>query len=265
MSPFDEASVSDRLQSVKRSSPPERANTSNIAHIFAGLGVLPWEIGLRAAAGRLSLSAIEEPASPGTSIPKDESTTMCADEGDVTTLLRAMKNGDEAAAEKLLPLVYNELHRLAKTYMQRERPDHTLQPTALINEAYMRLVRESVNWQSRQHFIGFAANVMRHLLVDHARARNAEMRAGGLERVELEDRFMISRERSNEVIALHDALTLLEAVDPRQAKVVELRYFGGFSVEEVGELLEISPRSVKRHWALARIWLLKQIEKRPDS
>lgn len=190
---------------------------------------------------------------------------MCADDGDVTLLLRAMKNGDESAAGKLLPLVYNELHRLAKTYMQRERPDHTLQPTALINEAYMRLVRESVDWQSRQHFIGFAANVMRHLLVDHARAHNAEMRSGGLERVEFEERFMLSRERSKEVIALHDALTHLEGVDPRQAKVVELRYFGGFSVEEIGEILEMSPRSVKRHWALARIWLLKQMEMPRDS
>jgi RNA polymerase sigma-70 factor, ECF subfamily len=184
---------------------------------------------------------------------------MCADGGDVTLLLRAMKNGDESAAEQLLPLVYKELHRLAKAYMRRERSDHTLQPTALINEAYLRLARENVDWQSRQHFIGFAANVMRHLLVDHARAHNAERRAGELDRVELEEGFMISRERSKEVIALHDALSTLEQVDPRQAKVVELRYFGGFSVEEIGEILEISPRSVKRHWALARIWLFKHM------
>ena len=184
---------------------------------------------------------------------------MCADGGDVTLLLRAMKNGDERAAEQLLPLVYKELHRLAKAYMRRERSDHTLQPTALINEAYLRLARENVDWQSRQHFIGFAANVMRHLLVDHARAHNAERRAGELDRVELEEGFMISRERSKEVIALHDALSTLEQVDPRQAKVVELRYFGGFSVEEIGEILEISPRSVKRHWALARIWLFKHM------
>lgn len=170
-----------------------------------------------------------------------------------------MKNGDESAAEQLLPLVYKELHRLAKAYMRRERPDHTLQPTALINEAYLRLARENVDWQSRQHFIGFAANVMRHLLVDHARAHNAERRAGELDRVELEEGFMMSKERSKEVIALHDALGTLEQVDPRQAKVVELRYFGGFSVEEIGEILEISPRSVKRHWALARIWLFKHM------
>jgi RNA polymerase sigma-70 factor, ECF subfamily len=189
---------------------------------------------------------------------------MSADDGEVTLLLRAMKNGDESAAGKLLPLVYNELHRLAKSYMQRERPDHTLQPTALINEAYLRLARDNVDWQSRQHFIGVAANVMRRLLVDHARAHNAEVRAGGLRRVELEEGLMISSERSREVLALHDALTTLEGVDPGQAKVVELRYFGGFSVEEIGEILEMSPRTVKRHWALARIWLIKQMQNPRD-
>ena len=189
---------------------------------------------------------------------------MCADDGQVTLLLKAMKNGDRSAAEKLLPLVYQELHRLAKSYMQRERRDHTLQPTALINEAYLRLVRDSVDWQSRQHFIGVAANVMRRLLVDHARAHNAEMRAGGLQRVEFEEGLTVSSERSKEVLALHDALTTLEGVDPRQAKVVELRYFGGFSVEEISDILEMSPRSVKRHWALARIWLLKQMKKAND-
>jgi RNA polymerase sigma factor (TIGR02999 family) len=189
---------------------------------------------------------------------------MCADDGQVTLLLKAMKNGDKSAVEKLLPLVYKELHQLAKAYMQRERPDHTLQPTALINEAYLRLVRDNVDWQSRQHFIGVAANVMRRLLVDYARARNAEMRVGGLQRVELEEGLMISSERSDEVLALHDALTNLEAVDPHRAKVVELRYFGGFSVDEIGEILEMSPRSVKRQWALARIWLLKQMKKSRD-
>ena len=189
---------------------------------------------------------------------------MSADDGQVTLLLKAMKNGDESAAGKLLPLVYDELHRLAKSYMRRERLDHTLQPTALINEAYLRLARGSVDWQGRQHFIGVAANVMRRLLVDHARAHNAEMRAGALERVELEEGLMVSSEQSNEVLALHEALTTLEGLDPRQAKVVELRYFGGFSVEEIGDILEMSPRSVKRHWALARIWLLKQMKKPRD-
>src|ERR1700734_4301749 len=190
---------------------------------------------------------------------------MAADDGQVTLLLKAMKNGDESAAGKLLPLGYDELHRLARSYMQRERPDHNLQPTALINEAYLRLARENVDWQSRQHFIGVAANVMRRLLVDHARAHNAQMRDGGLQRVELEEGLMVSSGRSKEVLALHDALTTLEGVDPRQAKVVELRYFGGFSVEEIGNILDISPRSVKRHWALARIWLLKEMKKPRES
>lgn len=189
---------------------------------------------------------------------------MRATDGEVTLLLKAMKNGDESASEKLLPLVYSELHRLAKSYMRRERPDHTLQPTALINEAYLRLARDNVDWQSRQHFIGVAANVMRRLLVDHARAHNAERRSGGADRVELEEGLMVSIGRSDEVLALHDALTGLEGVDPRQAKVVELRYFGGFSVAEIGEILQMSPRSVKRHWALARIWLLKQMNKVRD-
>jgi RNA polymerase sigma-70 factor (ECF subfamily) len=187
---------------------------------------------------------------------------MCADGGQVTLLLKAMKSGDKSAAGRLLPLVYGELHRLARAYMHRERIDHTLQPTALINEAYLRLARENVDWQSRQHFIGVAANVMRRLLVDHARAHNAQMRDGGLQRVELEEGFMVSSEQSKEVLALHEALTVLEEADPRQAKVVELKYFGGFSVEEIGDILEMSPRSVKRHWALARIWLHKRMMQR---
>jgi RNA polymerase sigma-70 factor, ECF subfamily len=185
---------------------------------------------------------------------------MSAEHGEVTLLLKAMKSGDKSAAEKLMPLVYNELHRLARSYMQRERSDHTLQPTALINEAYLRLARDTVDWQSRSHFIGVAANVMRRLLVDHARAHNAERRAGGLQRVDLEDHFVVSGERSEEVLALHEALTNLEAVDPRKAKVMELRYFGGFSIEEIADILKLSPRSVKREWALARIWLLRQMK-----
>jgi RNA polymerase sigma-70 factor, ECF subfamily len=185
---------------------------------------------------------------------------MCADDhGQVTVLLHAMREGDASAAGKLLPLVYQELHRLAQGYMHRERPDHTLQPTALINEAYLRLAHDNVDWQNRQHFIAVAANVMRRLLVDHARARNSAMRAGGLQRVEMDEGVILTEEGSREVLALHDALSDLERADPRRAKVVELRYFGGLSVEEIAEVLNLSPRTVKRHWALARIWLLKQM------
>jgi RNA polymerase sigma factor (TIGR02999 family) len=135
-----------------------------------------------------------------------------------------------------------------------------LQPTALINEAYLRLARDTVDWQSRQHFIGVAANVMRRLLVDHARAHNAEMRAGSLQRVELQDYVAVTSERPEQVLALHEALTRLEIEDPRKAKVMELRYFGGFSIEEIADILRVSPRSVKRDWALARIWLLRQMK-----
>ncbi|MFY9935748.1 MAG: sigma-70 family RNA polymerase sigma factor [Silvibacterium sp.] len=185
---------------------------------------------------------------------------MHADDSQVTLLLKAMKNRDQSAAEKLLPLVYKELHRLAKSYMRRERPEHTLQPTALIHEAYLRLAHDDVDWQSRQHFIGVAANVMRRVLVDHARAHKAEMRGGGLERIEFEEGLAISKECSSEVIALHDALNRLELLNPRRAKVVELRYFGGLSVEEVAAVLDMSPRSVKRDWALARPWLFREIQ-----
>lgn len=180
--------------------------------------------------------------------------------GQTTRLLKAMHAGDHAAAEKLLPLVYAELHRVANAYMRRERPDHTLQPTALINEAYLRLIQEDVDWNSREHFVGFAAHVMRRVLVDYARAHNAEQRGGKLEHVELQDQFAISPERMEQVSLLDEALDRLEKQNPRQAKVVELRYFGGLSVEQIGAALGIAPRSVKRDWALARIWLFEELK-----
>lgn len=184
---------------------------------------------------------------------------MDKEAGQVTQLLKAMRAGDSQAAEHLLPLVYSELHRLAKTYMRRERPDHTLQATALINEAYLRLVGEDVDWNSRAHFIGLAAHVMRRVLVDYARTRNAEQRGGGLQRVEMQDDLAVSPEQLDQVEALDEALKRLEQENPRQARVVELRYFGGLSVEQIGGLLQIAPRSVKRDWALARIWLFREL------
>ena len=179
--------------------------------------------------------------------------------GEVTQLLRAMQQGDAKAADDLFPLIYAELHRLARSYMRRERTDHTLQPTALINEVYLRLVQEAADWQSREQFIGVAAHVMRRVLVDYARAHKAERRGGALKRVELHDDLVISAERLEEVAAIDTALHGLEEHSPRQAQVVELRYFGGFSVEEIAELLKIAPRSVKRDWALARIWLFREL------
>lgn len=187
---------------------------------------------------------------------------MDYDRGQTTRLLKAMHAGDHAAAEELLPLVYAELHRVANAYMRRERPDHTLQPTALINEAYLRLIREDVNWNSRAHFVGFAAHVMRRVLVDYARARNAEQRGGKAQRVELKSQLAIAPERLEEVSFLDDALARLEKKNPRQARVVELRYFGGLSIEQIGATLGIAPRSVKRDWALARIWLYEELKPR---
>src|SRR3984957_7171712 len=186
-------------------------------------------------------------------------TDMDSTSGDVTQLLKAMHEGDPGAAGRLLPLVYSELHRLAQAYMRRERPDHTLQATALINEAYLRLAGEDIDWNSRAHFIGLAAHVMRQVLVDYARQHNAERRAGGLHRVEMEDDLALSPERIVEVVAIDEALTRPAAQNPRQARVVELRYFGGLSVEQIAQILEIAPRSVKRDWSLARIALARDL------
>jgi RNA polymerase sigma-70 factor (ECF subfamily) len=179
--------------------------------------------------------------------------------GEVTRLLKAMNAGDAAAGEQLLPLVYKELHRIAEAYMRRERPDHTLQATALINEAYLRLVGENIDWNSRGHFIGVAAHVMRRVLVDYARQHNAERRAGGLQRVEMEDNLAISPDRLDEVIFLDTALTKLKEKSPRQAQVVELKYFGGLSVEQIAATLDVAPRSVKRDWSLARMFLYREL------
>ena len=182
------------------------------------------------------------------------------DQGEITQLLMAMHDGDKSAADRLLPLVYGELHRLAASYMRRERRDHTLQPTALINEAYVRLVKGNLEWQNREHFIGIAANIMRRVLVDYARAHKAEIRGGDLRRVELEDGLAISQDRSEEMLEVDDALSRLAEINPRQARVVELRYFGGLSMEEIAGVLGVSLRSANRDWALARVWLFKKLE-----
>lgn len=179
--------------------------------------------------------------------------------GEVTQILKAMRAGDATAADRLLPLVYAELHRIAEAYMRRERPDHTLQATALINEAYMRLVGEEIDWNDRGHFIGLAAHVMRRVLVDYARQHNAERRAGGLQRVEMEDNLAISPERLDEVLFLDTAMERLKEKSPRQAQVVELKYFGGLSVEQIAAALDVAPRSVKRDWSLARMFLYREL------
>lgn len=184
---------------------------------------------------------------------------MTSETGDVTRLLQAMNDGDASASGALLPIVYKELHRIAASCMRRERPDHTLQTTALINEAWLRLSDEKVDWKDRAHFIGIAAHVMRRVLVDYARQHGRQRRAGDLQRVELDDNLAISPNRLHEVLVLDQAMERLAAKSPRQARVVELRYFGGLSVEQISEMLEVAPRSVKRDWALARVFLFREL------
>jgi len=186
-------------------------------------------------------------------------------QGEVTLLLQALRHGDRAAGDKLLPLVYSELHRLARSYMRRERLNHTLQPTALINEAYMRLANAPIDWQNRAHFIGVAANAMRRILVDHARAHMAAARGGEFRQVEWDETIGLPAERSRELVALDDALQQLEKLNPRQAKIIELRYIGGLSFEEAVVVLDISPRTAKRDWTLARLWLFKEIKREPSE
>ena len=181
--------------------------------------------------------------------------------GEVTQLLTDLRQGDAHAADRLLPLVYAELRRLAGKYMRGERPDHTLQPTALVNEAYLQMMGgRAGDWQSRAHFIGVAARTMRHLLVDHARAQRAQKRGDGVEAVPLTERLAVSTDRDVDVIELNDALERLAARDPRQAQIVEMRFFGGLSNEEIGEILQVSPRTVIREWNIARAWLFGQLQ-----
>ncbi len=181
----------------------------------------------------------------------------------VTRLLADWNKGDLAAREALLPLVYAELRRLAASYLRRERPDHTLQPTALVHEAYLRLVEERrVDWKSRSHFFSVAAKLMRRILVDHARARAATKRGGGaLSKVSLTDAVVMTKERPAELLALDEGLTRLASVDPQQGQVVELRVFAGLSVEETSQALGISQATVKRDWAVAKAWLSREIQR----
>jgi RNA polymerase sigma-70 factor (ECF subfamily) len=181
---------------------------------------------------------------------------METEPSDVTVLLSELTKGNQAAAEKLVPLVYEELKRLAKSYMRRERPEHTLQATALVNEAYLKLVQQqSVNWQSRSHFFGIAAQLMRRILIDHARGHLREKRGGAKVVLPLNEALVFSPERSEELVRLDEALGRLSQMDARQARIVELRFFGGLSVEETAQILEISPKTVKRDWSVAKAWL----------
>ncbi len=181
---------------------------------------------------------------------------------EVTQLLIAWGRGDEAAREQLMSLVYHELHRMAHRYLNQEVPGHTLQTTALIHEAYLRLAGQSEpHWENRAHFFGVAAQVMRHILVDYARARRFAKRGGGLQVMPLEEAAAVSAERAAEVVALDEALEALATFDKRRSQVVELRYFGGLSLEETAAVLKVSVDTVKRDWRLAKAWLLKELSK----
>lgn len=184
----------------------------------------------------------------------------------VTQLLASWGNGNLEARAELMSVVYDELRRLAASYLRRERSDHTLQPTALVNEAYLRLVeQENVNWQNRHHFFGAAAQLMRRVLVDHARGHLAEKRGSGFAKVGLNEAVAMSRDQPAELLALDESLTRLAALDPQQGRIVELRVFAGLSVEETAAILEISTATVKRDWAMAKAWLLREIGKQSHA
>lgn len=181
----------------------------------------------------------------------------------VTNLLIDLSNGKRDVVDELLPLIYDELKRVAANYLRRERQDHTLQPTALVNEAYMKMVDiTQVSWQNKAHFIGVAANQMRRILVDHARQHNAQKRGGEFHILTLNEEIDKSDEQSADLIALDDALTELAKMDAVKAKIVELRYFGGLTTEETAEVLGVSPITVKRHWKMTKAWLYGELTRK---
>src|SRR5215813_6878896 len=178
----------------------------------------------------------------------------------VSALLADWSNGSEAARDELIPLVYDELRRLAGHHMALERSGHSLQATALVNEAYLRLINQrQVRWQGRAHFFALASRMMRRILVDYARSRHYAKRGGAARRVSLEEAMVVSEGKASDVVALDDALTRLSAIDIRKSRVVELRYFGGLTMEEIAEVLEISEITVRRDWSTAKAWLYREI------
>ena len=181
---------------------------------------------------------------------------------EITQLLANWGKGDRSALEKLLPLVHSELRKIARRQMSQERPGHTLQATALINEAYLKLLgQEGFEWHNRAHFFAVCAQIMRHILIDHARAHTRDKRGGGAIRVSLNDAdaAVMIGEKAEHLIALEDALRFLESVDPQKGRIVEMRYFGGLSIEETAEVLNISPRTVRREWQRSKAWLYRMI------
>jgi RNA polymerase sigma factor (TIGR02999 family) len=181
---------------------------------------------------------------------------------EITQLLMAWNRGDASARDALMPLIYDELRRLARSYLRRERMGHTLQPTALVHEAFLRLIDQSqVNWQSRAHFFGIAARLMRQVLINHAEARQAAKRGGSAERISLNDLEFSPVEEEVDLMALNEALKNLESQDPPQGQIVELRFFSGLTIEEIAEVMRISPATVKREWSTARAWLRRELSR----
>ena len=191
---------------------------------------------------------------------RSQSTAMESSSREVTQLLQQWSNGRSDARDELFPVIYAELRRLAASYMRRERVDHTLQPTALVHEAFLKLVdQRAVQWQSRAHFFGIAAQAMRRILVDHARAHAADKRGAGESPVSLDEARMIGVAPNVDLIALDEALTRLAAIDPQQSRLVEARFFGGLTIAEAAELLQISPATVGREWTVAKAWLYAEL------
>jgi RNA polymerase sigma factor (TIGR02999 family) len=193
--------------------------------------------------------------------PKDEEQPVR--EHDVTGLLLAWQAGDEGALSRLMPLVYNELHRLARRYMAGEKTGHPLETTGLVHEAYLRLVNaNSIEWQNRAHFYAICARVMRRILIDFARSRNYQKRGGSFAHIQLEDAAAVP-EAPGDMLAVDEALKQLAAIDARKSEVVELRFFGGLTVEEIAAVLDVSPETVQRDWKLAKAWLLRELSHEP--
>ena len=179
---------------------------------------------------------------------------------EVTQLLADWGKGDRSALDKLFPLVHSELRRIAQRQMSQERPGHTLQATALVNEAYLKLAgQQEFDWQNRAHFFAVCAQVMRHILIDHARAHARDKRGGGAVKVSLNDALVVAEDQNAHFIALDEALRVLERLDPQKGKIVELRYFGGLSIDEAAEVMNVSPRTVRREWQRAKAWLYRMM------
>jgi len=208
----------------------------------------------------MSLAAILEEASINSVNPQIEHAEESGHQ--VTQLLQSWSDGNRQALGDLLPLVYDELRRLAASYMRFEAPGHTLQPTALVHEAYMRLINQrEVNWKSRAHFFGIAAQMIRRILVDHVRATRAQKRGSGFSALSLDEAMGVSDKKNWEVLALDEALQRLAKLDPQQAKIVELRFFAGLSIEETAAIVGVSPATVKRDWVVAKAWLFRELSR----